>query len=72
MTKSLDIDGPVSICPLGIMCIDFDGGIRLNYLIHTAGEVVNSSTIQCVHDITGVCIFPVFYLLPMDHLCTNR
>ena len=50
MTKSLDIDGPVSICPLGFMCIDFDGGIRLNDLIHAAGEGVNSTIIQCVHD----------------------
>ena len=30
--------------------------------------------IQCVHEqsLTGICIFPVFYLLPMDHLCINR
>ena len=28
----------------------------------TAGEVVNFTTIQCVHEqsLTGVCIFPVF------------
>ena len=60
--------------PLGIMCIDFDGGIRLNNLIHTAGEGVNSTIIQCVHEksLTGISIFPVFYLLPIDHLCTNR
>ena len=75
MTKYLDVDGSVSICPLGIMCIDFDCGIRLNDLRkHTAGEGVNSTIIQSVHEqsLTGKCIFPVFYLLPMDHLCTNR
>ena len=50
------------------MCIDFDWGIRLNNLIHTAVEGVNSIIIQCVHEqsLTGICIFPVFYLLPMD------
>ena len=50
------------------MCID------LNDLIHTAGEGVNSTIIQCVHEqsLTEICIFPVFYLLSMDHLCTNR
>ena len=74
MTKYLDVDGSVSICPLGIMCIDFYWGLRLNDLIHTAGEGANSTIIQCVHEqsLTGICIFPVFYLLPMDHLCTNR
>ena len=74
MTKYIDAYGLVSICPLGIMCIDFDCGIRLNDLIHTAGEGVNSKIIHCVHEqsLTGICIFPVFYLLPMDHLCTNR
>ena len=43
-------------------------------LIHTVREGVNSTSIQCVHEqsLTGICIFPVFYLLPMDHLCTNR
>ena len=42
--------------------------------INTAGEGVNFATIQCVHEqsLTGICIFPLFYLLPMDHLCTNR
>ena len=52
------------------MCIDFDWGMCLNDLIHTAGEVVNSTIIQCVHEqsLTRICIFPVFYLLPMDHL----
>ena len=27
-----------------------------------------------VHEqsLTGICIFHVFYLLPMDRLCTNR
>ena len=46
----------------------------MNDLIHTAGEGVNSTIIQCVHEqsLTGKFIFPVFYLLPMDHLCTNR
>ena len=60
--------------PLGIMCIDFDLGIPLNDLMHTAGEGVNSTIIQCVHEqsLTGICIFPVFSLLPMDHLCTHR
>ena len=60
--------------PLGIMCIDFDWGIQLNDLIHTAGEGVNSTTIQCVHEqsLTGICIFPVFYLLPMDHLAMYK
>ena len=59
MTKSLDVDGSVSICPLGIMYIDFDRGIRLNDLIHTAGEEVNSTTIQCAYEqsLTGICIF---------------
>ena len=34
----------------------------------------NSTIIQCVHEqsLIGICIFPVFYLLPMDHLCKNR
>ena len=74
MTKYLDVDGSVSICSLGIMCTDFDLGIRLNDLIHTAGEGVNFTIIQYVHkqSLTGICIFTVFYLLPMDHLCTNR
>ena len=74
MSKYLDVDRSVSICPLGIMCTGFDLGIRLNDLIHTAGDGVNSTIIQCVHEqsLTGICIFPVFYLLPMDHLCTNR
>ena len=60
--------------PLGIICFDFDLGIRLNDLIHTARDGVNSITFQCVHEqsLTGICIFPVFYLLHMDHLCTNR
>ena len=51
------------------MCIDFDWVIRLNDLIHAAGEGVNSTIIQCVHEqsLTGICIFPVFYLLSMDH-----
>ena len=48
------------------MCIVFDCGIRLNDLIHTAGEGVNSIIIQCAHEqsLTGICIFHVFYLLP--------
>ena len=36
--------------PLGIMCFDFDCGIRLNDLIHTAVEGVNSTIFQCVHE----------------------
>ena len=66
MTKYLDIDGSVSICPLGIVCIVFDWGIPLNDFIHTAGEGVNSNIIQCVHELslTGICIFRVCYLLP--------
>ena len=58
------------------MCIDFDVGIRLHDLIHTAGEGVNSIIIKfkCVHEqsLTGICILPVFYLPPMDHVCRNR
>ena len=42
--------GQFQYAPLGIMCIDFDLGIRLNDLIHTAGEGVNSTIIQCVHE----------------------
>ena len=36
--------------------------------IHTAGEGVNSTTFQCIHEqnLTGICIFPVFHLFPMD------
>ena len=43
-------------------------------IIHTAGEEGNSTIILCVHEqsLTGICIFPVLYLLTMDHLCTNR
>ena len=54
--------------------MDFDRGVQLNNLIHTAEEGVNSTIIQCVHEqsLTEICIFPVFYLLPMDHLCTNN
>ena len=46
----------------------------MNDLIHTAGEGLNSTIIQCVHEqsLTGICIFPVFYLLPMDHPTTER
>ena len=46
----------------------------MNDLIHTTGEGVSSITGQCAHEqsLTGICIFPVLYLLPMDHLCTNR
>ena len=42
----------------------------MNDLIHTAGEGVNYTIIQCVHEqiLTGICIFPVFYLPQMDHL----
>ena len=73
MTKYLDVDGSVPISPQGIVCIDFDCGIRLNDLIHTAGEGVNSTIIQCVHEqsLTGICIFPAFYLLPIHYLCIN-
>ena len=50
------------------MCIVFNWGIWLNDLIHTAGEGVNSTIIQCVHEqslsLTGICICHVFYLLP--------
>ena len=48
------------------MCIVFDLGIRLNDLIHTAGEGFSSTIIQCVHEqsLTGICIFHVFYSLP--------
>ena len=44
------------------------------YDLHTAGEGVNSTTKQCVHvqSHSGKCLFPMFTLLPMDHLCTNR
>ena len=58
--------GQFYYAPLGIMCIVFDWGIRLNDLVHTAGEGVNSTIIQCVHELslTGICIFHVFYLLP--------
>ena len=43
------------------------------YLYILLGEGL-LTTIQCVHEqsLTGICIFPVFYLLPMDHLCTNH
>ena len=56
------------------MCIDFDGGIRLNDLKHTAGERVNSTIIQCVHEqiLTGICIFPVFCLLPYKSLTKTK
>ena len=50
MTKYLDVDESVSICPLGIMCIDNLLGNTLNDLIHLAGEGVNSAIIQCVHE----------------------
>ena len=42
-------------------------GLRLRNtavrLKHTAGEGVNSTSIQCVHEqsVTGICIFSVFY-----------
>ena len=32
------------------------------------GEGVTFTTFQCVHDLVGICIFPVFYLLAIDHL----
>ena len=39
-------------------------------MTYTYKEGVNSTTIHCVHEqiLTGICIFPVFYLLPMDQL----
>ena len=42
----------------------------MNDLIHSAGEGVNSTIIQCVHEqsLTGICIFPVLFVsnrLPM-------
>ena len=35
----------------------------MNDLIHTAGEGVDSTIIQCVHEqsLTGICIFPVLF-----------
>ena len=47
----------------------------MNDLIHTAGEGVYSTIIQCVHEQSYwnmhiSCL--LIYLLPMDHLCTNR
>ena len=44
--------------------------------MHTAkmsawgGVGVNATTIQCFHEQSpiGMCIVPVFYLLPIDHL----
>ena len=35
----------------------------MNDLIHTAGEGVNSTIIQCVHEqsLTGICIFHVLF-----------
>ena len=43
-------------------------------LIHTAWEGVNSTIIQCVHEqsLTGICIFHVFCLLPMDPLTKTK
>ena len=48
--------GQFQYAPLGIMCIDFDWGIWLNDLIHTAGEGVNSTIIQCNYEqsLTGI------------------
>ena len=44
------------------MWICYDGGPT-----HTAGEGVNSITNQCVHEqsLNGICICPVFHLLPI-------
>ena len=42
--------GQFQYVPLGIMCIYFDRGIRLNDLIQTAWDGVNSTIIQCVHE----------------------
>ena len=35
----------------------------MNDPIHTAGEGVNSTIIQCVHEqsLTGICIFPTLF-----------
>ena len=34
----------------------------MNDLIHTAGEGINFTVFQCLHEqsLTGICIFPVF------------
>ena len=55
------------------MCIVFDWEILLNDLIHTAGEGVNSTIIQCVHEQSywNMHISCVLFA-SMDHLCTNR
>ena len=55
------------------MCVVFDWGIRLNDLIHSAGEGVNSTIIQCVHEqsLDGIHISCVLFA-SIDHLCTNR
>ena len=46
---------PLAPCPFQILAEALGG--------------VNSTIIQCVHEqsLTGICIFPVFYLLPMDN-----
>ena len=56
------------------MCIDFDLSNTVERPNTYCWGGVNSTIIQCVHEqsLDGICIFPVFYLLPMDHLCTNR
>ena len=49
----------------------------MNDLIHTAGEGVDSTIIQCVHEqsLTGICIFPVLFASngsPMYKSLTNH
>ena len=45
----------------------------LNDLIHTAGEGLTLLLFSVfMSRVLGICIVPVFYLLPKDHLCTNR
>ena len=74
VTKYLHVDGSVSICPPRHYVHWLWLRNTVNDLIHTAGEGVSSTIIQCVHEqsLTGICMFPVFYLLPMVPLCTNR
>ena len=60
MTKYLDVDGSVSICPLGIMCEEY-GCMAYTYCL--GGVNINSTTIQCVHEqsLPGICIFPALF-----------
>ena len=48
----------------------------MNDLIHTAGEGVNSTIIQCIYEqsLTGICISPVLFASngsPMDKSLTK-